>query len=98
MLDERQLVMRISARVTVPWKMLAARSDAVALQRPYDRRAEPRHIVRLLRESTVPDDRVLRIREHVEHRRVIEREADGFQLGCEGAREPLCEGNVARPA
>ena len=37
MLDERQLEMRIGAGVAVPGKMLAARRDALGLQRPDDR-------------------------------------------------------------
>ena len=41
-LDERQLEMRIGARVAVPGKVLAAGGDALRLQRPDDRRAPRR--------------------------------------------------------
>ena len=37
MLDERQLEVRIGARVAVPREVLAARGDALRLQRPHDR-------------------------------------------------------------
>ena len=89
MLDERQLEMRIGARVAVAGKMLAARGDAFRLQRPDDRAAEPRDLLGLLGERAIADDRVLRVGVDVEHRRVVERDADRLQLGRERAREAL---------
>ena len=49
MLDERQLEMRIGARVAVTGKMLAAGRDALGLQRADDGGAQPRDLVGLLR-------------------------------------------------
>ena len=77
MLDERQLEMRIGARVAMPGKVLAARGDA---RRPAASRMiaapKPRHVLGALRQRAVADDRVLRVRVDVEHRRVVERDAD----------------------
>ena len=80
MLDQRQLEVRIGAGVAVPRKMLAAGRDALALQRADDGGAEPRHLLGLLRQRAIADHRVLRVGVDVEHRRVVERDADGLQL------------------
>ena len=51
MLDERQLEMRVGARVAMPGKVLAAGGDAFLLQRADDRAPEPRHVLGLLRRA-----------------------------------------------
>ena len=55
MLDERQLVMRVDARVAVPGKMLAAGGNALGLQRPDDRAAEPRDVFGAFGQRTIAD-------------------------------------------
>ena len=45
MLDQRQLEVRVGARVAVPGKMLAARRDPFGLQRPDDGGAQPRDLL-----------------------------------------------------
>ena len=70
----------------------------VALQRADDRGAEPRDVLGLLRQRAIADDRVLRVGVDVEHRRVVERDADGLQLGGQRAREPLRQRDVAAAA
>ena len=63
-----------------------------------DRGAEPRDVLGRLRQRAIADDRVLRVRVDVEHRRVVERDADRPQLGGERAREPLGQRDVAAAA
>ena len=77
-----------------PWpgKVLAARGDAFALQAADDGGAEPRDVVGLLGERAIADDRVLRIGVDVEHRRVVERDAD------RPAARPPARARTARPA
>ena len=79
-LDERQLEMRVGARVAVSGKMLAARGDALGLQRPDDGGPEPRDIGRLFAQRAIANHGILRVRVHVEDGRVVERDADRFQL------------------
>ena len=95
MLDERQLVMRIGAGVAVPGKCFAARGDAFGLQRADDRGAEARDVLGFLRQRAIADHRVLRVGVDVEDRRVVERDADGLQLGGQRAREPLGEARTS---
>ena len=95
MLDERQLEMRVDAGVAVPGKVLAARGDALGLQRPDDRRAEPGDVLGALGQRAIADHRVLRVGVDVEHRRVVERDADGLQLRGQRARESLGQRLVA---
>ena len=61
------------------------------LQAANDRGAQPRDVLRFLRERAIADHRILRVGVDVEHRRVVERDADGFQLGGQRPREPLRE-------
>jgi len=56
MLDERQLEMRVRARVAVAGKMLAAGRDAFALQRPDDRCAQASDVLGLLGERAIADE------------------------------------------
>ena len=98
MLDQRQLVMRIGDRVAVTRKVLAAGGDAFALQRSDDRRAESRDVGRLVAERAVADHGVLRVREDVEHGRVVEGYADSLQLRGERLRESLGERDVPAAA
>jgi hypothetical protein len=67
------------------------------LQRPRRSRAEPRHVLGVLRERAIADHRVLRIGVDVEDRRVVEGDADRLQLGGQRAREPLGQRVVAAP-
>ena len=46
-------------------------------------RAEPGDVLGALGQRAIADHRVLRVGEDVEHRRVVERDADGVQLGGE---------------
>ncbi len=80
MLDERELEMRVGARVAVARKMFPAGGDTFRLQAANDGGAQPRHVGGFLRQRAVADDRVLRIRMDVEHRRVVERDADRREL------------------
>ena len=80
MLDDRKLEMGIGRGVAVPGKMFAAGRHARALQLFDDHAAELRHDFGLLAERAVADDRIFRVRVDVEHRRVVERDADGRQL------------------
>ena len=98
MLDERQFVVRVGGRVAVARKVFSARGDAFSLQRTDDRRAETGDVFRVVGERAIANDRVLRVGLDVEHRCVVEREADRFELGRERAREPFRQPTVAAPA
>src|SRR4029079_7137634 len=89
-LDERQLEMRVGTGITVAGEMLAARGDALGLERSDDRRAKAGYIVGFFRERPVADDRIRRVGEDVEDRRVIERDADRAELRrqCRGGTLP----------
>ncbi len=89
MLDERQLVVRVGARVAVPGKVLAARRNARLLQRRDDPLAQPGDVLGPLGQRAIADHRILRVREDVEDRRVVERNPDGLELRRQRAREPL---------
>ena len=97
-LDERQLEVRVGAGVAVPREVLAARGDALALQRADDGRRRGGATARPCRQRAVADDRVLRIGVDVEHRRVVERDADRLQLRGQRAGEALGERDVAAAA
>ena len=97
-LDERQLVVRVGARVAMAGKMLAARRDPRPLQRRDDPSAEPGDVVGPLGEGAIADDGILRVGEDVEDGRVVERDPDRLELGGEGAREALGERLVAAAA
>ena len=57
-----------------------------------------RDLVGLLGQRAIADDRILRVGVDVEHRRVVERDADGSQLGRQRPREPLGQRRVAAAA
>ena len=80
MLDERQLVVGVDARIAVPGKMLAAGGDALRLQGLDDDRPEPGDVLGR-RPRPIADHGILRVGEDVEHRREVERDADGAELG-----------------
>ena len=98
MLDERQLMVRVGARVAMAGKMLSARRDPRLLQRRDDPPAQPGHVLGPIGQRAVADDRILRVGENVEHRRVVERDPDRLELGGERAREPFGERLVAAPS
>src|SRR5687767_2734987 len=70
-------------------EMFPACGHALTLQRANDYGADSRDSVRFVRKGSVADDRVLGIRVDVEHRCVIEGDADGRKLVCEGSSEAL---------
>ena len=78
--------------------MLAAGGHAFPLQRFHDRRAEPSDFLGFLRKRAIANHEIPRIRENVQHRRVVERDADGLQLRRERAGESLGQAHVAAPA
>ena len=98
MLDQRQLEMRVGARVAVSGKVLAARRDPFGLQRADDGAAEPRDLFGIVRQGAIADDRIPGIGVDVEHRRVVERDADRLQLRGQRPGEPLGQADVAAPA
>ena len=98
MLDERQLVVRVGARVAMAGKVLAARRDPRPLQRRDDPSPEPGDVVGSVGERAIADDGILRVGEDVEDRRVVERDADRLELGGQGPREALGERVVAAAA
>ena len=80
-------MMRVGARVAVAGEVFAAGRDARVLQRADDDRAEPRDVFRAIGQRAIADHRVLRVGVNVEHGRVVERDADGVELGRERRRE-----------
>ena len=97
MVDQRQLEVRIGARVAMSGKMFTAGGDTRALQRPDDHRPEPRNILGVLRQSAIPNDRVVHVRQHIENGSVVERNADRAELHGQRLGKPLGE-PVARRA
>ncbi len=91
-LDERQLVVRIGAGVAVTRKVFAARRHTLGLKSPNDHRAEPRDLVGAFRQRAIADDGILRVGVNVQHRSVIERDADGGELARERATESFGQG------
>ena len=98
MLDDRKLDMRIGGGVAVAGKMFSARRHARALQLFDDHAAELCHDLGLLAERAIADDRILRIRVDVEHRRVVERDADGRQLRGQRLRKLARERGIVAAA
>ena len=90
-LDDRQLHMRVDARVSVPGKVLAARCNAVPLQGLDDDATEASHLDRIGGQGPVADDRVGLGVSHVEYRRKVERNPDRPQFvsqrGCETSHQ-----------
>lgn len=95
MLDHGKVEMRVDARVAMAGEVLAARRDAVRLERPNDDRAQPRHLLRTLTERAVADHGILGIGMNVEDRRKIEGDPDGPQFDGERAGKILGEAIVA---
>ena len=95
MIDNRQLVMGIGARVAVPREVLAARGNPLRLERPHDRGPEARHVLGGLSQRAIADDRVPGIGVNVEHGGVVERDPHGLQLGRERPGEPLGQRDLA---
>ena len=91
MFDQRQLVMRIRARVAMSGKVLAARRDALSLERRDDGASEPGYILSAFGQCTIADYGVLWIREDVQNRSVVERNADRFELGGQRSGEARCQ-------
>ena len=67
--------------------MLAARRDALALQRFHDRAAEPGDVLRAFGQRAIADRGIGLVGQDVEHGREVERDPDRPQLGGERARE-----------
>ncbi len=63
-----------------------------------DRAPQTRDVLGPLRQRAIADDRVVGIRQDVEHGRVVERDADRLQLGRQRRREALGETLVAAPS
>ena len=98
MLDERELEMRVGARVAMTRKVFPAGGDTLGLQSANDCGAQPRHVGGFLRQRAVADDRVLRIRMDVEHRRIVERDADRRELQPQRAGKPRGKRRIAASA
>ena len=86
-LDQRQVVVRVGQRVAMAREVLPTGGDAAPLQFLDDGHAERRDVLGALGQRAVADHRVFRVREDVEHRREIKRDADGTQLDGQRARE-----------
>jgi hypothetical protein len=71
--------------------VLSAGGDSGTLQRLDHNAPESRHVLRFFAKRAIADHRVLRVRVNVEHRRVIQIDADRFELGGECRGEPPCE-------
>ena len=65
----------------MPGEVLAAREHVRLLQALEERDGVAHHGARIAAEGAVADDRVLRVRVDVEHRREVEVEADRGELG-----------------
>src|SRR5690606_41146516 len=74
--DSRQLLMRISRRVTMTRKMLGTGCNAHLLIAGYHRHTELCNLLWLLAKGSYADDRVKRIIVHIEHRCKIDRYAE----------------------
>ena len=98
MLNERQLQVRVGARIPMAWEVFPASGETFRLHRSNNRAAQPRHIFGALGQRPIADHRVFRIRMHVEHGGEIERDANGPELGGQRTRKPLRELQVAAPA
>ena len=95
-LDERQLEVGIGARVAVPRESACRRRRCPPPAAPArSTRPEARDVLGLLGQRPIADDRVLRVGVDVEHRRVVERDADALQLERERPRESLRQRLVA---
>ena len=91
--DHGQRFVRVHARVAVSGKVLAARRDAEALQRAHDRRAKPPDDVWIVSTSArSPITGFCGFECDVEHRRVVQVDADG------SAVRSRATGRTARPA
>ena len=105
---DRQLVVRIGARVAVTGEVLAAADQARAAQPAPERQRVRRHRLGGGAERAVADHRVGGVRVHVEHRREVPADAERRQLVAERppdrrrargiARRPRPTASAARPS
>jgi len=79
----------------VPGKVFTAGSDALGLQGPDDGTPQPGDFVGLFRERAIADDRILRIRVHVEDRCVVQCDPDCFQFGSQRTGESFGQRHAA---
>ena len=85
-LDDRQLPMGIAARVPMSGKVLPAGRHAFRLENIDEDGAQTSRLRRVLRQRPITDDRVVGVGVHVEHRGVVQRDADAAQLARARAR------------
>ena len=97
-LDERELEMRVGARVAVTRKVFPASGDTFGLQSANDCDAQRGHVGGLLRQRTVADDRVLRIRMDIEHGGIVERDANRRELQSQRTGKPPGQRRIAASA
>src|SRR4029079_14962173 len=83
MFNEWQLEVRVGARIPMAWEVFPASGETFRLHRANNRAAQPRHIFGALGQRPIADHRIFRIRVHIEYGREVERDADGFELGCQ---------------
>ena len=89
--------MRIRARVAMSGKVLAARRNARRLESRDDGSSEPGDILSAFGQRTIADHGVLWIREDVQNRSVVERNADRFELGGQRPGEARCQLLISAP-
>jgi hypothetical protein len=94
-LDHGQLVMRVDVRIAVAWKVLAARGDPGILQLDDDGPPELDDSIDAFGQRTIADNRVLRVGEHVDHRRKIQRHAYRGELVRKRPRKPASQCGIA---
>jgi hypothetical protein len=80
------------------WEVFPASGETFRLHRANNRAAQPRHIFGALGQRPIADHRIFRVRVHIEYGREVERDADGFELGCQRPRKPFRQLHVAAPA
>ena len=94
-LDDGQLIVRIGTRIAVAGEMLAARREPGALHGGDDHRTQPGDHVRFASQRAIADDGIRGVGVDIEHRRVVERDPDGEQLGGQCRRKAPGQAVVA---
>ncbi len=88
MFDERQLEVRIGARIPMAREMLPARGNSLTLQLSYNDRTQAGDLIGAFGKGAIANDRVTRVRMNVEDGRVVERNANRAQLTRHRLRKP----------